>query len=312
LEAQISSIDLHSKIRDINLEYDKVVVGATLEALAYSCLKNIPFVFSRLTPPHRFEYFNHSDDLSVFGITNISRPIQTNFAGQTVGIDKLYVWERLFFYLSVAGLCPLGDKAVSLRINENIMKASTVNARMAKIHFNELIVFDDIEVSGLGTPQIKDEKYKVYDWFDVRSGMKHEYDRIEDTIDFVNHVIFYLSDRVDGEHNFKDAVSVSYLTKEMLDSFEYSDINARFKTLYMMKQEGIRGGRNGRDPRDQTKHKYRAIKIQNAQREIIKPKNIYESFGDIVFNYDLFNDIIEQNQLQESYVSRVISRTSQC
>jgi len=288
-------IELHSKIRDINIECDKLVIGSTLEALTYSYLNNIPFVCSRLSPPHRFDYFDPEDDLSVFGMENKSKLAQSG------------LWEKLFFYLSVAGLCPLTDKAVSLRITNNTLKAPTAKARMAKIHFNELIVFDDKDVFGLGVHKIENKKYKVYDWFDVRSGMKHEHDRIEDTTDFINHILFYPSDRVEGNHNFKDAVAVSYLTEKQLDDFEYSDINARFKTLYMMKQAGIRGARNGRDMLDKTKYKYYSVKIENAKREIIKPKNVYESVGNITFNYDSFSDIIKK-PLKESYVSRIIQR----
>jgi len=305
-----SEIKLHSKIRDINIECDQLVIGSTLEALAYCFLNNIPLVCSHLHSPSRIDYFNFQDDLSVFGVENVSRSIKTTSSDIQIGIDKLWLWERLFFYLSTAGLCLLSDKAVSLRISDNLIKASTANARMAKIHFNKLIIFDDKNVHGLGIHKIEDKIYKVYDWFDVRSGMKHDYDRIEDTTDFVNHIIFYPSDRVAGDHNFKDAVAVSYLTKDMLDSFEYSDINARFKTKYMMKQEGIRGARNGRDMLDKTKFKYYAIKIENSKRNIVEPRNIYESTANTTFNYDSFNDIIEKNPLQDSYVSKIIQRIS--
>jgi len=290
------NIELHSKIRDINIDCDKLVVGSTLEALTYSYLNNIPFVCSNLNPPHRFDYFDEEEDLSAFAAQSESE------------LPKVGLWEKLFFYLSVAGLCPVTNKAVSLRIENNTIKAPTAKARMAKIHFNELIVFDDKDVLGLGVYEVEDKKYKVYDWFDVRTGMKHKHDRLEDTTDFVNHIIFYRSDRITGDHDFKDACSVSYLTKDQLDDFEYSDINARFKTLYMMKQAGIRGARNGRDMLNKSRYKYYAIKIENAKREIIKPRNIYKSFDNITFNYDSFSDIIVNNPLQDSYVSKIIRR----
>ena len=304
----LTKLELHSKIRDINIECDKLVIGSSLEALVYCYLNNIPFVCSQLTPPHHFEYFNPQDNLSIFGIKNIARSIHTNFTEQTVGIDKLWLWERLFFYLSVGGLCPLTDKAVSLRISDNVLKASTSNARMAKIHFNELIVFDDTNVYGLEVPEIKEKTYTVYDWFDVRSGMKHAYDRIEDTGDFVNHIIFYPSQRVEGNHNFKDAIAVSYLTKAQLDDFEYSDISARFETLHMMKKLGLRGARNGRNMLDKTKYKYYAVRIENTKREIIKPRSVYKTQNNISFNYDSFSDIISKTPLQQSYVSNIIRR----
>jgi hypothetical protein len=298
----------HSKIRDININYDKVVIGSSLEALTYACLNNLPVICSSLNPPHRFETFSSTQDLSILGTQNYARSVQTNFSEKTIGIDKLRLWEKLFFFLSASGLCPLVDKVVSLRITDNILKAATAKARLAKIHFNELIIFDDKDLHGIGVPKIKDEKYEVHDWFDVRSGMKHDYDQIEDTTDFVNHILFYPSDRVEGTHNFKDAVAISYLTKAQLEDFEYSDINARFKTLYMMKKCGIRGARNGRDVLDKTKYKYYSVKIENTKREIIKPRNIYESFDNITFNYDSFGDIIK-TPFKESYVSKIINQS---
>jgi hypothetical protein len=300
--------ELHSKIRDINVERDKLVVGSTLEALIYCFLNNLPMVCTHLQPPFSFEHFNVDDDLSVFGVQNIEKIIKTNLGKKTVGLDKLWLWERLFFHLSVSGLCFLSDKAVSLRISNNTIKASTANARMAKIYFNDLVIFDDMNVHGLGVYKIEDKMFTVYDWFDVRSGMKHNYDQIEDTTSFVNHIIFYPSGRVAGDHNFKDAIAVSYLTKEQLDDFEYSDINARFKTRHLMKHHGIRGARNGRNMLDKTKFKYYAVKIENSKRDIIAPRNIYESIDNIVFNYDSLGDIIEKNILQESYVSKIIKR----
>ena len=97
----LSKIELHSKIRDINIECDKLVIGSTLEALAYCFLNNVPLVCSHLHSPLRFDYFNFDDDLSVFGFENISYSIKTNLSDTQRGIEKLWLWERLFFYLSV-------------------------------------------------------------------------------------------------------------------------------------------------------------------------------------------------------------------
>lgn len=302
-------IELHSKIRDIDVECNKLVIGSTLEALAYCFLNNIPLVCSHLNLPFRLDCFNNKEDLSVFGVKNVCHTVKTNFGETTIGLSKVWLWERLFFYLSMGGLIPMGDKASSLRIVDNVVKATTPNARMAKIHFNELIVFDDKNVYGLGVPTTETDIYQIYDWIDVRSGMKHNYDRLEDTTDFVNHILFYSSDRIAGEHNFKDAIAVSFLTKEQLGDFEYSDINARFKTLYMMKETGIRGARNGRDMNNKNKYKYYSIKIENTKREIIAPQNIYKSHNNISFNYDSVDDIINKNPLEESYVSKLIKRT---
>ena len=303
----LSTAELHSKIRNIKIEYDELVIGSTLEALTYCYLNSVPFICSHLNLPYHFENFDIQDDLTVFGLKNNTRLIKTNLTEFKAGSSKLQLWEKLFFYLSISGLCPLSDKAISLRISDGILKVSTPNARMAKINFNKLTIFDDKNFFGLNPPATNNKKCIVYDWFNIRSGMKHQYDELVDTSDFVNRIIFYPSDRVEGNHNFKDAVAVSHLTKTMLDSYEWSDINARFKTLYMMKEAGIRGARNGRDMNNKAKYKYYAVKIENTHREVIHPKNIYKPFDNITFNYDSFCDIIDKNPLKESYVSKLIN-----
>jgi len=298
--------DLHSRIRNINIEVDTLVVGSTIESLVYSFLNNIPFVCSQFSHPRIFEYFNSQQDLSLFGLINTPHNRQTNLGSISQGINQHILWEKLFFHLSLAGLFPFPTRAISLRVSGNTLHASTANARMAKFHFNKLVIFDDKELVGVGAPQIIGNKYTVYDWFNVRSGMKHEYDQLEDTTDFVNRVVFYPSSRVDGNHNFKDAVAISYITQELLNSFECSDINARFKTLYMMKGVGIRGARNGRDMKNKARYKYYSVKIENTCREIVDPPKVYESSSNIIFNSDSFGDIINKNPLQDSYVSRII------
>jgi hypothetical protein len=304
----LSKTELHAKIRDINFSFDKIVVGSSLEALTYAYLNNLPLIHTRLQSPHFLDRFNPDQDLSKFGIDNKIKILKSNDEDRSVGIKKIFLWEKLYFNLSLSGQIPLESKCVSLRIDNGTLKASTSKARLAKIKFNELIVFDDNSFIGLGSYNIKEKKYKVYDWFQVRSGMKHEYDVICGDDEFVNKIYFYQSDRIDGNHPFKDAISYSYLTEDQLQDFEYSDINARFKTIYMMKQAGIKGTRNGRDSANKDRYKYYAIKIENSKRQIIETQNVYDNKDNITFIYDSFYDIIEKNKLTDSYVSRILKR----
>lgn len=298
---------MHSALRDINFTYAQLVIGSNLEALLYCYLNNVPFVYVKLERPHRFDYFDPDQDLSFFGLKNISSTLISPRCKKLIGSSKDILWEKLYFYLTLAGLNPIADKSSSINIKDDHAKVFTHKARMAKIKFEELIIFSDDGVSGLPTPtNIPQKKYKVYDWFDVRSGMKHAYDFIESDTDFVKEILFYPTDRVDGNQVLKDAVSVSYLTEKQLASFEYSDINARFKTLKMMKGVGIRGARNGRDMLDKTRYKYYAVRLENSHRELeMLHKSVYESTDVIKFNNNSFNDIINKNPIVESYVARI-------
>ena len=300
----------HSKIRDINFIYDKVVMGSSLPALLYSFLNNLPFVFIKSRCPHRFSFFKPDEDLSFFGIQNKTRTLISPTSEKQIGISKDTVWERLYFYLSLAGLNPLADKLASIRIEDKTLKAFSHKARMAQIKFEQLIIFDAEGVLGIPEPEhIPPKKYKVYDWINVRSGLKHEWDWIGDASPFVNQLLFYPTDRIDGDQVYKDAIGISYLTENMLGHFDYSDINARFKVLQMMKKAGIKGPRNGYHLKDKSKVLYRGVKIETSHREIeLIEYSHYKSTLEFEFNDDSFDDIMNKHPLQESYVSAIFER----
>jgi hypothetical protein len=111
------------------------------------------------------------------------------------------------------------------------------------------------------------EEYRVADWFDVRSGMKHgESKLMEPSEDFVRNIYFYPSARLDGNHiDKKDLCSESFLHESALDDFEHSPTYARFKILEAMTSMGIRGSRNGLGSNG--KPKYYALKIEFDRRE---------------------------------------------
>jgi hypothetical protein len=88
----------------------------------------------------------------------------------------------------------------------------------------------------------------------------------------VREVYFYPTERMSGNHQNKDLVAISYLTKEQLNDIEYSDLYARYKILSMMRKAGIKGARNGRDVNNPHKYKYYLPKIESSGREIFEIK----------------------------------------
>jgi hypothetical protein len=290
-------INPHSKIRNIELEYDNVVIGSSIEALCYASINNYSFLYTTVDAPISISYFEPGINLSCFG-----------FSDESSTIKKMKLWKKLYYYLSLIGKNILSFPASSIKIEENKIKAYTKNARMAKINFTKLHIFSDKGVSGLPEPiKTIENKYTVYDWFDVKSGMKHDHDILTSDSSFIQKLIFYKTTRLDGDHKLKDAVGISLLSKQELEDFEYSDINARFKALYMMKKAGIRGARNGRDMNDKTKYKYYAVKIENRERQIVNNnKVIYPDTQNIIFNNLSFNDILSlENKSYHPYAAEL-------
>jgi hypothetical protein len=122
--------------------------------------------------------------------------------------------------------------------------------------------------------------YRTLDWFDVRSGMKHDYNYLLDDSEFCKKIHFYLSWRIDGNYDRKDLVCESYLTEEQLNDVNYSDSISRLKVLNMMKEAGIRGTGNGVG-------RWLPIKLELWKREIY-PIN--------KFDYIEKNNIIVDNR----------------
>ena len=298
----------------IKYYYDKVVIGNTLSALIYSFLHGLPLLLNGAKQPSKIDYFAHPIQVPLLQDFP-SQNITTLQGSKMVGPNKLDVWNRLCFLMSLEGQIPFADKISSIRIDaqKKELKVITNYSHSTKIETSAVIVFDDDDITGLPTPTnvvTDDDERRVEDWISVRSGMVHEYDRIDASSRFVNSIHFYPSDRIDGNHqNRKDLVAVSYLTKKQLNDIEYSDLFVRYKVLDIMKKAGIRGRRNGRDVNNPGKYKYYAIKLEMYKRKVdVLQKNLYNDTSFINFAYDTEEDLLESAEAVPSSILKLYSR----
>ena len=289
----------------MSIHHERVVIGGNLEAFTYAFKHCLPVLYTNLKPPFKFDYLQPDVDFDL----NINPPpnvLKTAAGPTTFGPARLQVWQKLLFVLSVSGKVIYGDTVRSVQIDGDEMQLSCDGTHRKSITFGQAIVFDDERVAGL--PTIKRQtKYKnsVYDWVNIVSGGSHEYDLLQYDDEFVNTVHFYPSERNDNTR-LKDLVSVSYLTDEQLIDFSYSDTYVRFKLLDLFKELGIRGARNGRDVNRPGHYKYYAVKLEPSDRQVVRRVvNEYESDERLVFNYEDFNDIIEEPTVLEGYLKRI-------
>ena len=193
---------------------------------------------------------------------------------------------------------PLSDKATSITVQDNILRIITKDSRLVKFSFEKLIVFDDNGINGL--PLLKKEKIgktRVIDWFDVKSGMEHEHNKFETDSNFVSEVIFYPSDRFGiqkTERIRKDLVAISYLDEDQIDDFDFSGTMAKFKIVSLMKENGIKGARNGRDTYNPSLYRYYSPKIEHMEREKIpEVRRVYRKDKRFEFREDSPEKILE-------------------
>ncbi len=291
-------------------EYDKLVIGSDLSALMYAHINNIPVIYTEPKVYHFFEAFDPELVVGQIASGLRSRDIVAPNGPIPVGVSKQVVWARLIYLLSLSGLLPLSDKAKTIRIeDESTLRVSTEYSRFVKFKFNELLVFHDNNIEGIPT-QKQETKYEVLDWMNVKSGMMHPFDKIETDSDFVSHIYFYPSNRIDGNHDFKDLVSISYLSEAQLQDFNFSDTYARFKIEDLMREHGIKGKKNGRHSKNPSLSRHLAIKVEATKREFkvcTDVKYISSSDNIKIMNLDTKN-LISQDAPNKTYAAKLIEQ----
>lgn len=245
--------------------YDRIVIGGSLDALIYanktgSCLIN-----------------NASN--SIFPFDSTVHEIVVGGVKYEIGTPIIDVVQHLAHELNMKGLNPFGRsvESIRLKLEENEISIVTNFFRKQFLRFSNLHIFDTTNIHGVDLAEQKKENFRVFDWFAVRSGMKHKYKKLEDKSDFVKNIYFYISPRIDGNKDKKDLVAESIMTEAQLSDIDYSDSIVRLKVLKIMKEAGIRGSGNGTG-------KFLSPKIELQKREVLPV--ITTNYGEegIVFN----------------------------
>ena len=164
------------------------------------------------------------------------------------------LWEELYWVLF------LQNKILT----HNVKSINLFRDKIEVIHENniqsiwdfETLCIDDCErVTGYGLDILLSNNItEVRDYFAVKRGMAHEEELIETSDSFVKKVFFFVSPRIDGNKKKKDAVAISYIEKENLINFDYSDTMVRFKLEKLMNSK---------------LNLSRKVKIQHLRREVL-------------------------------------------
>ena len=247
---------------------NRIVIGSDLRSLEYAFRTNSTLIQNTQNSPHVFEK------------------------------DELKRWNEYLISMSLAGKLPITKKIESARVDEGQLIVSLERSRPVRYTFEKLVIFSTHGVSGVEIEKKKGKK-KVIDWFNVKSGMNHQIDKINTESDFVKEILFYPSIRMSGvDKNKKDLVAISFMKEEQLHDVEYSDSYVRLKTLSLMKEEGIQGNSHG-------KNKRHPIQIEHNKREI---RDLGEIINIITPNNSTtcsYEDLKLENFSSDTYLSRV-------
>ena len=242
---------------------NRLVIGDTAESALYALLTESYFVSTRKIPYLFFENL----PFSIMGFNRYSE-----------------LWSRLNFMMGLLGKkISIKDESLIKIDNDKIKFSSSV---IESYNFTECIIFDTTYVSAPDfLKEARDYTYYVIDDYEVsRLGKKYLNlnSLSHEKRDFAKQIHFYSSSRIDGANYITDCVMTSFLTKEQLYSYEYSDSMGIFAIKRHLESLGINGVfmnyyKNG-------KPKYRKPKIKHVKRIINKLDNsIYEGFSGVNF-----------------------------
>lgn len=243
-------------------------MGSSLSALLYAYKHNYSVLFSKPEKPFRFDYLSTELDLSSLKMPYGNLVLQSFDTKMTVGVQKLLLWERIFFLLSMNGKIIATQDVSNLRLLDNKIIISNEYSKIMELFFEKCHYYGDAGAQDFVEKENLDEEiYICYDHIAFNSGGKHEIDFIHSGDDFVSEIWFYSSDRIDGNTPVRDACAVSKLTKEQLLNFDYSETMARFKVLKIMKDNGMRGKFNGYTKKGTPRHyDFRTTSISRTTR----------------------------------------------
>lgn len=269
--------------------YPEIVIGYSIESLIYCFFNNVPFIYANSIIPHQYDELEQNVIMEHFGIKNTNK-VLTSPSGETKpkGVLKRDVFNKLSFVLSLNGLSIM-PLCHSITIEGNSIKALSGNARMAKFKFGKLKLFDDKNVFGLSNFSYKPNvTYKVFDVLTSIKLTKHSFSFIKTNDSFVNEIKFVYG------NGRKKIVSISFIDEELLDDYEYSNIAVKFKVLWLLRENNIKGIKVYSTYKHK-QNKRRAVKMNTETRETFSMtlKNKYDSMDNIEFCEDTCETIFQ-------------------
>ena len=270
-----------------------VVVGNTLPALLYSYLNDIPIIINKPPSYNSYDFLPNKISLNSLRLEEQSFTFKKSNGFHVVGTPKKYIQDMILFNLSMCGLVCNTFVPTSVRIkDENTLTVFSMSRRY-EFAYEKIHLFDCENVSGV---DLKKENiiYEVYDKMDIKHSNGNDVQYIQSGDNFVNEIYIHPSERNGAKKDDKDLVCKSILTKEQLNSFDYSDTIARIKVTSLMRENGFCGPKAGVAKKTIIKQNRRPLSVVTREREVYEKYNIkcLELNDNIVINNSTEQEII--------------------
>ena len=240
------------------IKYDSVVIGSSVAAIEYAKKNKIPVVLPNNEVPFRFDHTGEKPDIES--------------------------WSKDLWQLGLEGLNPFSESVEHVYVDQEKIRVVYDRTNVVDIEYDDCYLFEtENGVShNLEVELSQDPLFRVVDWFAVDRCEKHALESIKTEDDFVNEIIFYPSDRMDGNHDHKDIAAVSYLKEQQLTTFDYSDTMAVFKVRHHLSEHGVHGRVSYYDKKG-VAHRYK-VRMRPTSRETERiSRSLYASTDKVHF-----------------------------
>ena len=224
-----------------------ITIGSSLEALQHAYQNDTKLILNQLCFPDKFE------------------PSYVKRA-----------WGLLYTKLMLDGKIIGGDTVKNVQITDNYILVVCEYNVINKFKYKMLHIFSDIGVIGLPEVTQQNDKYKVIDVLKSVSLVTANEKKIIKTNDTLVRRLYVIKkyDRAPIE-----IYSVSFLTKEQLINFDYSDTMVKFKSEHLLKENNFKGSMLSSSTRAD-------INLEVIKRIVNKKMDKYEETEKIKFIYE--------------------------
>lgn len=252
--------------------WKEVVIGNSLASLVYAKKNGCKLIVNELEGIFQFDLFKNKETLRALNY-------------DTMIANKKTLVDQILFDLCLDGHAPINQKVRAIRVEpeNNTLSVIVADSTKIKIQYEKLRIFDDSLVSGLPfeVGQRTDINV-VYDWFSSNINKDiHFLELYDEDSTLVKRVIIRKKPR-------NLVIAQSFLGDSQLKKFDFSDTMSRFRLEKILKQNDIKGPKNGFYKNKPTVPRYRPVKLDFIKREILPQKTKeFVKFGNITFDNEV-------------------------